>query len=87
VFHTAVLAYLPSERRDEFARIMGSHPEVVWLANEGEGIVHHDDGTLEVGRPNPTSSAWSESPTPFVLQRDGRPVALAQAHGEWIEFL
>jgi hypothetical protein len=87
VFHTAVLAYLPSERREEFARIMGSHPEVVWLANEGEGIVHHDDGALDVGRPNPTSPAWSESPTPFVLQRGGRPVALAQAHGEWIEFL
>ena len=87
VFHTAVLAYLPSERRHEFARIMTAHPEVLWLANEGDGIVRHDDGSLEVGRPNPDSPGWSESPAPFVLARDGRPVALTQAHGEWIEYL
>ncbi len=87
VFHTAVLAYLPSERRDQFAQIMADHREVLWLANEGDGIVRHDDGSLEVGRPNPGSSAWSESPAPFVLARNGVPVALTQAHGEWIEFL
>lgn len=87
VFHTAVLAYLPSERRDEFARIMAAHPEVTWLANEGDGIVRHEDGTLEVGRPNPESPGWSTTPAPFVLARDGRPIALTQPHGEWIEFL
>ncbi|MFM7061493.1 MAG: DUF2332 domain-containing protein [Actinomycetes bacterium] len=87
VFHTAVLAYLPTERREAFARIMAAHPEVTWLANEGDGIVRHEDGALEVGRPNPDSPAWSGSPAPFVLVRDGRPVALTQAHGEWIEYL
>ena len=87
VFHTAVLAYLPTERREVFTRIMAGHPEVTWLANEGDGIVRHDDGTLEVGRPNPDSPAWSASPAPFVLTRDGRPVALTQPHGEWIEYL
>ena len=87
VIHTAVLAYLPTERRDAFAATMAAHPEVVWLANEGDGIVRHDDGTLEVGRPNPGSPAWRSTPAPFVLARDGRPVALTQPHGEWIEFL
>lgn len=87
VFHTAVLAYLPTERRAEFARLMAAHPEVLWLANEGDGIVRHDDGSLEVGRPNPNSPAWLESPAPFVLAHNWRPVALTQAHGEWIEFL
>lgn len=87
VFHTAVLAYLPTERRDGFAAIMAAHPEVTWLANEGDGIVRHDDGVLEVGRPNPDSPAWNASPAPFVLARDGGPVALTQPHGEWIEYL
>lgn len=87
VFHTAVLAYLPTHRREEFARTMAAHPEVVWLANEGDGIVRHDDGSLEVGRPNPASPGWAESPAPFVLARDGRPIALTQPHGEWIEYL
>ena len=48
VIHTAVLAYLPTERRDAFAATMAAHPEVVWLANEGDGIVRHDDGTLDM---------------------------------------
>ena len=87
VIHTAVLAYLPTERRQEFAVRMERNPEVAWLANEGDGIVFHADGSLEVGRPNPESPAWSGVPTPFVLQRNGRAVALTQAHGEWIEFL
>jgi len=87
VFHTAVLAYLPTERRAAFAHIMAAHSDVTWLANEGDGIVRHDDGSLQVGRPNAHSPAWSESPAPFVLARDGRPIALTQPHGEWIEYL
>mgnify|MGYP003348772891 CR=1 FL=1 len=53
------------------------------------GVARTDalDGTLEVGRPNPGSPAWRSTPAPFVLARDGRPVALTQPHGEWIEFL
>lgn len=86
VFHTAVLAYLPTERRHEFARIMSKHPEVLWLANEGDGIVRHEDGALEVGRPIPHSPAWSESPAPFVLARNRQAIALTQAHGEWVEY-
>ena len=47
VIHTAVLAYLPTERRDAFAATMAAHPEVVWLANEGAEATAKARGNLK----------------------------------------
>jgi hypothetical protein len=88
VFHTAVLGYLPTDRRRRFAEIMEARPDVLWLSNEGPGMVRHEDGAIDVGRPKPDSPSWASHPAPFVLVRNGTdPIALTQPHGEWIEFV
>lgn len=76
IYHSAVLAYLSDEQRLQFANsvrsIAASRP-TVWVSNEGPGVV--------VDMPVPEGSV------PFVLARDGAPLATASPHGDWINWL
>ena len=76
VYHSAVLAYLPDERRGAFrhelAGLAAERP-TVWISNEGPGVV--------VDLPIP------DGPVPFVLAKDGAPLATTSPHGDWIAWL
>lgn len=76
VFHSAVLGYLADERRgtfrDELAALAAERP-TVWISNEGPGVV--------VDLPIP------DGPVPFVLAKDGVPLATTSPHGDWIAWL
>jgi hypothetical protein len=76
VFHTAVLPYLPRERRAAFIDTVRALP-VRWIAQEAPGVV---PGTGET-----PPGGWG---TEFVLTLDGRPLARTAPHGgrvEWLE--
>jgi hypothetical protein len=75
VLHTAVLPYVPGERRAAFADLVRSLP-VRWLAQEGAGMV---PGTGE-----PFPGGWGPY---LVLSLDGRPLAHAAAHGGRLDWL
>jgi hypothetical protein len=75
VFHTAVLPYVPSDRRAAFLQQVASLP-VRWIAQEARGVV---PGTGET-----SSGGWG---TDFVLSLDGRPLALTAPHGGRIDWL
>lgn len=72
VFHSAVLAYVIPQDREDFARTVGKL-DAVWLSNEGPGFVsppEHRDGDY------------------FVLAQDGKtPLAFTDGHGTWIDWL
>jgi hypothetical protein len=74
IFHSAVLAYVPTDVRAEFVaqvtQLAGARP-TVWLSNEAPGVV--------VDQP--------ARPGSFVLARDGKPLALTRPHGQSLEWL
>jgi hypothetical protein len=74
VFHSAVLAYVDTTTRREFAaaiRDLG----VRWLSNEGVGVL-------------PDVAVPDHDGAPFVLVQDGSiPLAFTQPHGDWIHWL
>jgi hypothetical protein len=70
VYHSAVLSYLAEDDRAQFRREVASLARkrpVVWVSNEGPRVV------VEVPVP--------DGPVPFVLARDGVPLAYADPHG------
>lgn len=71
VFHSAVLAYLPSEARDTFVDLVTDLPGH-WISNE----------TAPEGAAIP-----GLSPQPFSLRLDGKPVALTGPHGQALHWL
>jgi hypothetical protein len=75
VFCSAVLAYLDEAQRAQFRRdvaaVAAGRPTVE-LTNEGPGVV--------VDLPAPTGAV------PFVLARNGVPLAEASPHGEWLRW-
>ena len=75
VMHTAVLPYVPQERRTAFVERVRGLP-VRWLAQEGAGMV---PGT---GEPYP--GGWGPY---FVLSLDGRPLARTAPHGGRLDWL
>lgn len=78
VFHSAVLNYLPPERRDRFAELMRELP-VVWLSNEGPSVVSGVRAALDRQLPREIC---------FLLGRDGtEALAFTHQHGRWIEWL
>jgi hypothetical protein len=79
VFHTAVLAYLDEGARHAFVELMDRLP-VTWIANEGKGVV---PGVLER---LPKDAPPPNSPSDFVLARDGDPSAFAQPHGRALQW-
>ncbi|MFC6065174.1 DUF2332 domain-containing protein [Streptomyces ochraceiscleroticus] len=78
VFHTAVLTYLPLERREEFARVVRSvlvDRAGHWISNEYHSVL-----------------PWLPGPRPadahqLTLALDGRPVALTGQHGQSVQWL
>ena len=74
VFHSAVLAYVDAEVRARFASIMQSHDDVVWISNEGAGVLPDTPAQLE--------TLGIEADGRFVLSVDGRGVALTGPHGQ-----
>lgn len=78
VFHSAVIAYLETDRREEFHDLMAglvAAGECRWVSNEAPHVLPRVRGdlTVPVGR--------------FVLALDGRPVALTHGHGHAIDWL
>lgn len=76
VFHTAVLPYVPSERRDAFVALVRDLG-VRWIAQEGPGALPDVDAQL----PDP-----DEARGRFVLSLDGRPLAWTAPHGGRIDW-
>jgi hypothetical protein len=74
VFHTAVLPYVPADRRAAFVEEVRSLP-VRWIAQEARGVF---PGTGES-----PPRGWG---TEFVLSLDGRPVARTAPHGGRIDW-
>ena len=76
VFHSAVLNYLPADRREEFERIVRDL-DAVWVSNEGLGVLPAVDAKLPPGL----------DVRGFILARDGVPLALTEPHGRSIDGL
>ena len=78
VFHSAVLAYLPSERRQRFVRVVRELP-VRWISNEGRAVLD------EVAERLPSGTGRTRADDGgFVLALDGQPIAFTAPHGQWI---
>jgi hypothetical protein len=74
VYHSAVLAYVTPQEREQFARDIEGLG-AIWLSNEAPGVI---SGLALTGLPEGT----------FVLGRDGHtPLALADGHGAWLRWL
>ncbi len=76
VFHSAVLAYVEPAERERFAVLMRSRDDVVWISNEGGGVLP------EIG-----AQVDREKDGRFVLAVDGRVIALTGPHGQSFEGL
>lgn len=74
VFHSAVLAYVDAEARARFAALMQSRDDVVWISNEGAGVLPDTRAQLETLGIEPDGR--------FVLSVDGRALALTGPHGQ-----
>ncbi len=80
VFHSAVLAYVDPESRNEFVAIMRAHPDVVWLSNEGEHVLPDIGAQL-------ADHGVDGADGRFVLAVDGVATALTGPHGQSYEAL
>ncbi|MCP3855438.1 MAG: DUF2332 domain-containing protein [Actinomycetia bacterium] len=80
VFHSAVLNYISSEDRKRFAEQLSSHTEVVWISNEGPGVI---DGLASHLRP----PLGAGSAAFFITGRNGSDViGISDPHGTWISW-
>ena len=78
VFHSAVLSYISREDRKRFADGIATHPDVVWISNEGPGVI--DGLTTDLRPPRGASSAAL-----FITARNGIDViGISDPHGSWI---
>lgn len=80
VFHSAVIAYLPDDRREEFHDLMTTlvaDGRCHWVSNEAPRVLPHVTAT---GPDLP-----DEDPG-FVLGVDGQAVASTQGHGRWLRW-
>jgi hypothetical protein len=76
VYHSAVLAYLDGDQRAMFRAALdelAAQRPTVWLSNEGPGVC------VDIKAP--------PGPVPFVLGRDGVPLAFTSPHGDWVDWL
>ncbi|MFB9679337.1 DUF2332 domain-containing protein [Streptosporangium vulgare] len=78
VFHSAVLPYLEEGERDRFVAAVRGLP-VRWISNEGSPRL--PSVLAGLGRDLP------EDRLAFLPALDGRPVAMAGPHGEWLDWL
>jgi hypothetical protein len=75
VFHSAVLSYLDGAERERFraeVAALAARRPTVWLSNEGPRVV------VDVPIPG--------GPVPFVLARDGVPLAYTDPHGASLDW-
>nr|BFD90285.1 DUF2332 domain-containing protein [Kitasatospora sp. Xyl93] len=77
VFHSAVLAYLPPEAREEFAATMRGLPGH-WISNEAVSVL--PSVARRLPRPAPAGSGL------FALALDERPVAFTGPHGQSLDW-
>ena len=79
LWHSAVLAYVPGDRRGELASIAASSG-AVWISAEAPGVVE--------GPPAPELDPPPGTPTRavFELRRDRIPIGLMDPHGSWIRW-
>ncbi|MFJ7246308.1 DUF2332 domain-containing protein [Kitasatospora sp. NPDC098652] len=77
VFHSAVLAYLSPEAREEFAATMRELP-AHWISNEAVSVLP----TVAERLPRPVSAGSGL----FALALDERPVAFTGPHGQSLEW-
>ncbi|MDZ5078967.1 DUF2332 domain-containing protein [Nesterenkonia sp. HG001] len=77
VFHSAVLAYLPLEDRESFARQVRAS-EARWISNEGVNVLPEIAQRLPGG---------DDDATDFVLALDGEPIARTGPHGQYARAL
>ncbi len=77
VFHSAVLAYVPSADREKFAAEVARFG-AVWIANEGPRVLPAVQGQLSVDE-------LAANEGHFLLSRDGCPVAWTDPHGSWFQ--
>jgi hypothetical protein len=73
VYHTSVLYQVAVEQRERFAATVRDLG-AVWLSAESPGVVPGTEGPARDGMSH-------------VVARDGRPFALADSHGAWLEWL
>jgi hypothetical protein len=73
VYHTSVLYQVAAETREQF---FGTVRDLgaIWLSSESSGVV----------RGTPVAVPGGQA---CVLARDGKPVALADSHGAWLQWL
>ena len=76
VFHSAVLAYVGTEDRDRFARVVAGL-DAVWISNESPAVFPRIAAKLDREPPRDR----------FLLAVDGEPVALTGPHGQSIDWL
>lgn len=76
VFHSAVLAYVEPAERESFAALMRSRDDVVWISNEGGGVL-----------PDIGAQADRETDGRFVIAVNGQAIALTGPHGQSFEGL
>jgi hypothetical protein len=81
IFHTAVLAYVPSAGRQAFADAVRGL-DAVWLAQEGPRVLG-----LEGDGPRLASGPPPEAPYDMALARDGRVIAWTDGHGAAVRWL
>lgn len=77
IFHTAVLAYLPSpEERAAFARSVGALCDF-WIANEAPQVLP------EIA----AQARETGAPGGFLISVNGEPAAWADPHGAWLRWI
>jgi len=78
VVHSAVLSYVGSAQRRDFAELLAARDDVTWFSNEAPGVI----GTVRSPDESP------RSPDAFLLAQDGvTPLASTDPHGSWIDWL
>jgi hypothetical protein len=74
IYHSCVLFYVAAQERERFAGTVGAL-RAVWLSAEEPGVVP--------GTAVPAYGGGNAN----VVARDGRPLAYADGHGAWLEWL
>jgi hypothetical protein len=78
VFHSAVLAYVPSSDRDAFAASV-ARVGAVWIANEAAGVLPAVQRQL-------SDNELTDHQGHFLLSLNGTPIAWTDPHGSWLRW-
>lgn len=78
IFHSATLNYLPPERREKFAQVVGEL-DGVWISNEAIGVISSIRDALGRARLDRAAFVMGLGPD--------RPLAFSDPHGEWTQWI